>query len=116
MNVHELLDQLPEKPPRSKLEPYRDLISQLLAKNWTYRDIAALFADKLKLAVAPSTLHNFVKVRSQQKRAYRPVHLAKAVNEKSEERLAGTGKRAPRVFEFTPGETLRLSPRRKKEK
>jgi IS30 family transposase len=109
--VQNLLNQLPVKPPRSKLEPYRELIFALLEKNWRYRDIAALFKDKFSISVAPSTLHNFVKVRTRRKQMLRSL-----VNGKSEERLAGTVNRSPRIFEFTPGETLKLSPKERKDK
>ena len=54
---------LPPKPPRSKLEPHRDLIRELRRKGQTYRDVARLFQERLGLYVAPSTLHSFVKVR-----------------------------------------------------
>src|ERR1700689_4482511 len=53
---------LPPKPPRSKLEPHRDLIRELRRRGQTYRDVARLFQERLGLYVAPSTLHSFVKV------------------------------------------------------
>jgi hypothetical protein len=56
---------LPPKPPRSKLEPHRDLIRELRRKGQTYRDVARLFQERLGLYVAPSTLHSFVKVRAK---------------------------------------------------
>ena len=34
-----LLDSIPQKPPRSKLETHRELIRQLRRKGCTYRDI-----------------------------------------------------------------------------
>jgi hypothetical protein len=54
---------LPPKPPRSKLEPHRDLIRELRRSGRTYREVAQLFQERLGLYVAPSTLHSFVKVR-----------------------------------------------------
>jgi hypothetical protein len=59
---------LPSKPPRSKLEPYRDLIRELRRKGLTYRDVARLFQERLGLSVAPSTLHSFVKVRAKHRK------------------------------------------------
>jgi hypothetical protein len=38
---------LPPKPPRSKLEPHRDLIRELRRKGQTYRDVARLFQERL---------------------------------------------------------------------
>ena len=59
---------LPPKPPRSKLEPRRDLIRELRRKGQTYRDVARLFQERLGLFVAPSTLHSFVKVRAKHRK------------------------------------------------
>lgn len=58
------LASLPPKPPRSKLEPHRELIRELRRSGRTYREVSRLFADRLGLQVAPSTLHSFVKVRA----------------------------------------------------
>ena len=55
---------LPPKPPRSKLEPHRELIRELRRKGRTYREVSRLFAERLGMQVAPSTLHSFVKVRA----------------------------------------------------
>jgi hypothetical protein len=38
-----ILEPLPEKPPRSKLEPHRELIRELRRKGRTYREVARLF-------------------------------------------------------------------------
>src|SRR6516162_4929908 len=40
----DILDTLPEKPPRSRLEPYRELIGELRKRGRTYRDIAGILA------------------------------------------------------------------------
>jgi hypothetical protein len=47
----------PPKPPRSKLEPHRELIRELRRKGRTYREVARLFHERLGLHVAsaPST-------------------------------------------------------------
>ena len=47
------IDNLPDKPPRSKLEPHRELIRELRRKGRTYREVAQLFNDRLGLCVAP---------------------------------------------------------------
>jgi hypothetical protein len=62
------IDNLPDKPPRSKLEPHRELIRELRRKGRTYREVARLFNDRLGLHVAPSTLHSFVKVRAKHRK------------------------------------------------
>ncbi len=62
------IDDLPDKPPRSKLEPHRELIRELRRKGRTYREVAQLFHERLGLYVAPSTLHSFVKVRAKHRK------------------------------------------------
>ena len=63
-----ILESLPEKPPRSKLEPHRELIRELRRKGRTYREVARLFYERLGLYVTPSTLHSFVKVRAKHRK------------------------------------------------
>ena len=63
-----VLDSLPQKPPRSKLEPHRELIRELRRKGRTYREVARLFHERLGFYVAPSTLHSFVKVRAKHRK------------------------------------------------
>ena len=62
------ISDLPPKPPRSKLEPHRQLIRELQRKGRTYREVSRLFGERLGLQVAPSTLHSFVKVRARQRK------------------------------------------------
>lgn len=59
---------LPPKPSRSKLEPHRELIRELRRKGRTYREVSRLFAERLGLQVAPSTLHSFIKVRARHRK------------------------------------------------
>ena len=63
-----ILESLPPKSPRSKLEPHRELIRELRRKGRTYREVALLFHERLGLYVAPSTLHSFVKVRAKNRK------------------------------------------------
>lgn len=63
-----ILESLPQKAPRSKLEPHRELIRELRRKGRTYREVAQLFREQLDLYVAPSTLHSFVKVRAKHRK------------------------------------------------
>jgi hypothetical protein len=66
--LQSILESLPPKSPRSKLEPHRELIRELRRKGRTYREVAQLFHDRLGLHVAPSTLHSFVKVRAKHRK------------------------------------------------
>ena len=63
-----ILEYSPQKPPRSKLEPHRELIRELRCKGRTYREVARLFHERLGLHVALSTLHSFVKVRAKHRK------------------------------------------------
>ena len=60
-----LLETIPQKPPRSKLETHRELIRQLPRKGCTYRDIVRILHERVGLVVAVSTIHSFVKVRAK---------------------------------------------------
>jgi len=62
-SISRLLDDIPEKPPRSKLELHADVIATLRRKRRTYREIAEFFREHLAITVAPSTIHDFVRVR-----------------------------------------------------
>jgi hypothetical protein len=63
-----LLDLIPQKPPRSKLETHRELIRQLRRKGCTYRDIVRILHERVGLEVAVSTIHSFVKVRAKHRK------------------------------------------------
>lgn len=63
-----LLDSIPQKPPRSKLETHRELIRQLRRKGCTYRDIVRILRERVGLHVAVSIIHSFVKVRAKHKK------------------------------------------------
>ena len=63
-----LLDSIPQKPPRSKLETHRELIRQLRRKGCTYRDIVRTLHERVGLDVAVSTIHSFIKVRAKHRK------------------------------------------------
>ena len=63
-----LLDLIPQKPARSKLETHRELIRQLRRKGCTYRDIVRILHARVGLDVAVSTIHSFVKVRAKHRK------------------------------------------------
>ena len=66
-NLKKLLDELPDKPPRSRLEPYREFIEELRTKGRTYRNIAEILAEKCGVQVTGSGVHDFVRSRSRMK-------------------------------------------------
>ena len=68
-----ILNSLPKKRQRSKLEPYTQLIDELRRRGRTYRDIARILAETCDLIVVSSTLVRFMAARSKEKRN-RPKH------------------------------------------
>ena len=68
LTILSLLDSIPQKSPRSKLETHRELIRQLRRKGCTYRDIVRILHKRVGLDVVVSTIHSFVKVRAKHKK------------------------------------------------
>jgi len=64
----DILDSVTEKPGRSRLEPYGELIDELRRRGLTYRDIADILAEKCQFQVSKSAINDFVRVRSRRKR------------------------------------------------
>jgi len=62
-----IFDSLPPKPPRSRLEPYGELIHEMREHGWTYLEIANVLAERCDLRVAASTVHHFVRVARRAK-------------------------------------------------
>ena len=56
-----ILDSLPEKRSRSRLQPYGALIRELLRRNRTYREIASVLLDRFQIHASISTIHDFVR-------------------------------------------------------
>ena len=70
--LDDILDGLPDKPPRSCLEAFRDFINELRRRKWTYREIAQILEEKCQLRVSKSTVHRFLRARSRRKRKSPP--------------------------------------------
>jgi hypothetical protein len=66
--IRAILESIPKKRQRSKLEPYTELIEQLRQRCHTYREIAGILAEKCCLVVDSSSLVRFMAARSKQKR------------------------------------------------
>jgi IS30 family transposase len=65
--LQSILDALPPKKLRSRLEAFRQLILELRDRDRSYREIARVLAEQCQVQVAPSTIHDFVRVRAQNK-------------------------------------------------
>jgi hypothetical protein len=103
-DLRTILESLPSKSSRSKLEPHRELIRELRRKGRTYREVARLFHERLGLYVAPSTLHSFVKVRAKHRKRTQfelsPLELAVAESP-ALERIAALKTKPPVTSERT---------------
>jgi IS30 family transposase len=62
--LEDILNSLPPRAPRSRLEPYADLIDEMRRRSWTFRDIARVLGEKCNAEVSPSNVHHFVKLRT----------------------------------------------------
>src|SRR5215471_7203210 len=73
MNAHfqEILDSLPPNAPMSRLGPYAELIEALRRRGTTYRKIAAILTEKCQLRTSASTVHDFLRVRTQTRKSDR---------------------------------------------
>lgn len=117
--LYTILESLPEKSYRSKLEPHRELIRELRRKGRTYRDIARIFRELLSLSVTPSTIHSFVKVRAKHRKRTQfelpPLESTTTTESSIPDRLAAlkakpTAREAKRTrFVFRENEPLTLT-------
>lgn len=122
--ISKLLDEISESPPRSKLEPHAEVIAALRRKRRTYREIAQFFQEHLAISVAPSTIHDFVRVRRRRGKrtvdsgAEQPVpsrrgRASSATQDDVQQRIAALKRRTPPdqpqpLFTYEEDEPLKL--------
>jgi len=70
-NVKEILDRLPAKQPRSRLDPHAALIEEMRRRGRTFAEIARVLAEECKISTCPSNIHHFVKHRVRMARLAR---------------------------------------------
>jgi len=58
-----ILENLPPRPRRSKLDPYAALIRALRARGRSYREIVGILQTRCGLSVGTHTLYHFVRTR-----------------------------------------------------
>jgi hypothetical protein len=63
--LQEIFDNTPEDDPRSKLEPYRELILRWRRQGKSYRRMTKLLAENCGVKAATMTVHEFVQRRSR---------------------------------------------------
>lgn len=62
-----ILNSLPATEPRSSLEPYSELITEMRKRGCSYREIARVLKKACGLKVGASTVNDFVLARSKSK-------------------------------------------------
>ena len=62
-----ILNSLPTKEPRSRLEPYSELITEMRKRGHSYREITQVLKKACGLKVGTSTVNDFVLARSKSK-------------------------------------------------
>lgn len=67
--VQQIIIDLPEDEPRSRLEPYRESILRWRRQGRSYRRIRQVLACECKVKVAYETLRRFVQRRSRPRKA-----------------------------------------------
>jgi hypothetical protein len=67
-----ILDSLPPRRRRSKLEPYAALIRALRARGRSYREIVTILHERCGLHVAMHTVYHFVRAHAAKNGAKRP--------------------------------------------
>ena len=71
------------KRHRAHLAPYRDLLTELRRRKYTYREIRQILREKCQVEVSVSTLHDFLKAQRKTKRIVRATAILE--NQKPQE-------------------------------
>jgi hypothetical protein len=78
--IQSILDALPEKQPRSRLEPYGQLLDELRRLGRTYREIERILHEECHVHAPRSTINDFVRRRARPKRNPRKLQQARLDN------------------------------------
>lgn len=58
--IRQLLNELPERGPRSRLDTFRDLIVEMRNRQYSYRDISRFLAERCGLQISHNAVRNFL--------------------------------------------------------
>jgi hypothetical protein len=87
-----ILNSLPSKDPRSRLEPYSELITEMRKRGCTYREIVQVLKKTCGLKVGTSTVNDFV-LACARSRTKPPAPVSKTIGtQKNKRELTGTYK------------------------
>ena len=70
-SLESILDSLPPKPSRSKLEPYREFIRELRRRGRSYQEITHILRDRCGVTAGVHSVYNFVRVRERAEKRLR---------------------------------------------
>jgi len=56
----QLLDELPEREPRSRLDPYRELVAEMRRRKYSYREISRFMAERCGVVICHNAVRNFI--------------------------------------------------------
>ena len=88
-----ILNSLPAKEPRSRLEPYSELITEMRKRGHSYREITQVLKKACGLKVGVSTVNDFVLARSKSKPMLSPSAASGTIaTKKNKGALTGTHK------------------------
>jgi hypothetical protein len=73
--IRQLLEQLPEREPRSRLEPFRELIVQMREKGYAYREISRYLVERCGVEITHNAVRNFLKRHDAGGGHARPSHV-----------------------------------------
>ena len=87
-----ILNSLPAKEPRSRLEPYRELITEMRKRGRSYREITQVLKKACGLKVGTSTVNDFVLAQSKAKTKASVAASRTIATNKNKRELTGTYK------------------------
>jgi hypothetical protein len=58
--VRQLLNELPERGPRSRLDTFRDLIVEMRNRQYSYRDISRFLGERCGVQISHNAVRNFL--------------------------------------------------------
>jgi len=87
-----ILNSLPAKEPRSRLEPYSELITVMRKRGRSYREITQVLKKACGLKVGTSTVNDFVLAQSKSKTKASVAASRTIATNKNKRELTGTYK------------------------
>ena len=85
-----ILNSLPEKPPRSRLAPYYELIEELRLRGCTYREIERILVDQCQFQISRSAINNFMRAQARKKTDLSKRKTAEAAAKNTEAQIVAT--------------------------